>query len=49
MTQAARTRVYENDVLVPTQRHSEESEGRIGHRLVGALPSASGTPYRKKL
>ena len=49
MTQAARTRVYENDVLVPTQRHSEESEGRIGHRLVVPLPSASGTPYRKKI
>ena len=47
MTQAARTRVYENDVLVPTQRHSEESEGRNRPPAGGALPSASGTPYRK--
>ena len=34
MAQAARTRVYAGNVLVPTQRHGEESEGRISHRLV---------------
>jgi alpha,alpha-trehalase len=34
MAQAARTRIYKGDVLVPTQRHGEASEGRISHRLV---------------
>lgn len=34
MAQAARTQVYENDMLVPTQRQGEASEGRIGQRLV---------------
>jgi trehalose/maltose hydrolase-like predicted phosphorylase len=33
MAQAARTRIYQGDVLVPTQRHAEESEGRITHHL----------------
>jgi trehalose/maltose hydrolase-like predicted phosphorylase len=33
MTQAARTRVFEGDILVPTERELEEENGRIAQRL----------------
>jgi trehalose/maltose hydrolase-like predicted phosphorylase len=34
MAQAGRTRVFEEDVRVPTERHTEQSEGRISQRLL---------------
>ncbi len=34
MTQAARSRVYVDDVLVPMQRIREDDHGRISHRLL---------------